>query len=292
MDQEKTGKFIFKLRKEKNMTQQELANILGVTDRAISKWENGRGMPELALLKPLCDILEITINELLSGEKIDKKDYPKKYEENLINTIDYTDNLMKKNNKIFKIIITIIITILSLTLCLIMMFLIDVRRMSQNKPVLFSTWGFKYTPPINLQEDEIYLSIRNYLTEKGDNEYKHHDGEKTFVSMRVYLLEETKKDSLYYVYAWVMDSKYYLENNKLKESSGSSIPYKFNVEKINDEYTVTDFRIPRDGSYYKEDMKNIFPISVRLDMEKCQIDGTIEKLKMEVLEQAKLYFHK
>ena len=64
MDQKKIGKFILELRKENNMTQQDLANKIGVTDRAISKWENGRGMPDLSLMKPLCIELGITINEL------------------------------------------------------------------------------------------------------------------------------------------------------------------------------------------------------------------------------------
>ena len=82
MNQEKIGKFILKLRKEKNMTQQELADKIGVTDRAISKWENGRGMPDLSLMKPLCEELGITINELISGEKLDKKEYKEKSEEN------------------------------------------------------------------------------------------------------------------------------------------------------------------------------------------------------------------
>ena len=87
MNQEKIGKFILELRKEKNMTQQELADKIGVTDRAISKWENGRGMPDLTLMKPLCRELGITINDLLSGEKIDKKDYQEKLEENIINKL-------------------------------------------------------------------------------------------------------------------------------------------------------------------------------------------------------------
>ena len=78
MDQEKIGKFIFELRKEKKMTQQELADKIGVTDRAISKWENGRGMPDLSLMKPLCDALGITLNELISGERIEKKEIQKK----------------------------------------------------------------------------------------------------------------------------------------------------------------------------------------------------------------------
>ena len=65
MNQEKIGKFISELRKKKNMTQLDLANKLGVTDRAISKWENGRGLPDLSLLKPLCEELNISINESL-----------------------------------------------------------------------------------------------------------------------------------------------------------------------------------------------------------------------------------
>ena len=96
MNQEKIGKFILELRKEKSMTQQELADKIGVTDRAISKWENGRGLPDLSLMKPLCDELGISINELISGEKIDKKEYQDKFEENVLNTINYSQNQIKK----------------------------------------------------------------------------------------------------------------------------------------------------------------------------------------------------
>lgn len=77
MNQEKIGKFIAKMRKEKNMTQQELANKLEVTDRAISKWENGRGMPDIAIIKPLCDALGITYNEFIHGEKSNTKENDK-----------------------------------------------------------------------------------------------------------------------------------------------------------------------------------------------------------------------
>lgn len=75
MDQEKTGKFIASLRKEKNMTQQELADKLNVTDRAIGNWENGRRFPDISLMKELCNIFGITIDELIYGERInaDKK---------------------------------------------------------------------------------------------------------------------------------------------------------------------------------------------------------------------------
>lgn len=110
--------------------------------------------------------------------------------------------------------------------------------------------------------------------------------------MKVYLIEKKKANIKFYVYAWVLEEKYYLENNEIKESSGSSIPYKFTVEKINYEYTVTDSRIPRDGSYYVKDMKNIFPKEVRKEMEKVHSDGTIERLMLDIDNQTKLYFHK
>lgn len=70
MNQEKIGKFIAKCRANRNMTQIELAEKLNITDRAISKWENGRGLPEPSLMLELCKELDITVNELLSGEKI------------------------------------------------------------------------------------------------------------------------------------------------------------------------------------------------------------------------------
>ena len=115
MNQERIGKFIAELRKEKNMTQIELADRLGITVGAISKWENGRGMPDLSLLTPLCEILDISINELLSGERLNKKDYQEKLEENFINTIDYIDKKNIKSNSI-SIIFWLIIGIMGICL--------------------------------------------------------------------------------------------------------------------------------------------------------------------------------
>lgn len=69
MDQEKIGKFIYECRKNKNITQMELASKLLVSNRAVSKWENGLSMPDVALFNPLCEILGVSINELLAGEK-------------------------------------------------------------------------------------------------------------------------------------------------------------------------------------------------------------------------------
>ena len=88
MNQEKIGKFIAELRKEKKLTQKDLAEKIGVTDRAISKWENGRGMPDVSFLRVLCENLDISLNELLSGEKISEEDKISRLEDNYISVID------------------------------------------------------------------------------------------------------------------------------------------------------------------------------------------------------------
>ncbi len=118
MNQEKIGKFIAKCRKDKKITQEELAEKLGVTNRSVSRWENGINMPDLSLFKPLCDELGITINEFLSGEKISKADYQEKFEENMINTIDYTNKKINEKNRnigTLLIIFGLLISIMALT---------------------------------------------------------------------------------------------------------------------------------------------------------------------------------
>ena len=108
MNQEVIGNFIVECRKEKNMTQQELADKLGVTDRAISHWENGRRLPDYSLLKDLCDVLSISINELFSGEKISKEDYETKAEENMSKLINDNYSEKKKINWIIAISVAIV----------------------------------------------------------------------------------------------------------------------------------------------------------------------------------------
>ncbi|MBO6195393.1 MAG: helix-turn-helix domain-containing protein [Bacilli bacterium] len=95
MDQTKIGKFIFECRKNKNLTQEDLAEKLGVSSKSISRWENGNTMPDYSLLKDLCDELDINVNELLSGEKIKESDYMIKAEENFINLKKKVDRTIK-----------------------------------------------------------------------------------------------------------------------------------------------------------------------------------------------------
>ena len=84
MDQIKIGKFIAACRKEEGMTQAELAEKLGISDRAVSKWETGKSMPDSGIMLELCGFLKINVNELLSGERIMAEFYSKQVEENLL----------------------------------------------------------------------------------------------------------------------------------------------------------------------------------------------------------------
>ena len=105
MNQEKIGKFIQERRKIKKLTQEELAEKLGVNNRSISRWENGKCMPDLSILKDLSKELDITINDLLNGEIVDKEKYQETFEENTINLLCYIKNHKDKLLSIFKILI-------------------------------------------------------------------------------------------------------------------------------------------------------------------------------------------
>lgn len=96
MDQIKIGRFIAEMRKQHNLTQWEFADMLGISNKTVSKWECGNGMPELSLMLPVCEILGINLNELFSGEKLTDADYKKKAEENMLALIQEAEK-MKKN---------------------------------------------------------------------------------------------------------------------------------------------------------------------------------------------------
>ena len=96
MNQIKIGKFIQECRKNKNITQLELAQKLNITDKAISKWENGRSMPDISLLEPLCNELDITINELMQGKKLtveEEKNYSTKNTYSILITKNKLENI-------------------------------------------------------------------------------------------------------------------------------------------------------------------------------------------------------
>lgn len=111
MDQIKIGKFIQERRKEKRLTQSELAEKLDVTDRAVSKWENGNCIPDASNIQELCKILNITINDLFSGCVVDMRDNEKKLEENLLEMIKIKEK-RDKELLILEIFIGVIVSII------------------------------------------------------------------------------------------------------------------------------------------------------------------------------------
>ena len=96
MDQIKIGKFIAQRRKNAGLTQIQLAEKLGITDRAVSKWENGKAMPDSSIMLELCDLLKITVNDLLSGEVVTMENYNKELENNLIEMIKQKEQADKR----------------------------------------------------------------------------------------------------------------------------------------------------------------------------------------------------
>ena len=106
MNQTKIGKFIAECRKEKNLTQMQLAERLGITDKAISKWERGIAMPDTSIMLTLCDILGISVNQLLSGEKTDMENDNKNNEQLLL---DMANEIQKKNKTIWSAMCVIMI---------------------------------------------------------------------------------------------------------------------------------------------------------------------------------------
>lgn len=113
MDAVKCGEFIAELRKEKNLTQKDLANKLNVSDKAISRWETGKGFPDVDSLQALSDFFNISINELLAGEKAENKTIEEIAEENIISAIEETEKnkKSKKTTTIISIVFALIFLI-------------------------------------------------------------------------------------------------------------------------------------------------------------------------------------
>ena len=135
MDQIRIGKFIAESRKSRNLTQRQLADALSISDKTISKWECGKGLPEISIMLPLCEALDITVNDLLSGERVSSTDYQKKAEGNML-------NLMKENEENRKrmalSIITCIITIIAVCALIVIAAALDLPAIVRIILIVFS----------------------------------------------------------------------------------------------------------------------------------------------------------
>lgn len=131
MNQVKIGRFIAECRREKNFTQMQLAEKLNITDRAVSKWENGRAMPDSSIMIELCSVLGINVNELLSGERIEMENYNKVAEENLL-----TLKKQKEESDKRLLNIEVIMGIISIIMYLIMVMIVSFSNMQDSTRVL------------------------------------------------------------------------------------------------------------------------------------------------------------
>ncbi len=118
MDQLKIGKFIAECRKNNKLTQMQLAEKLNITDRAVSKWENGKTMPDSAIMLELCDVLQITVNDLLNGEVVSVENYNKKTQEQLLEMVKQKE-IADKRLLAFRNFIFIIVNLIAIGCTLI-----------------------------------------------------------------------------------------------------------------------------------------------------------------------------
>ena len=102
MDQIKIGKFIAALRKEQGLTQEALGQKLGVTNKTVSRWENGNYMPDIELLIPLGELLRVSVNELLAGERLNDEQFRKQADENLVDAVVESRFSVKERTEFFK----------------------------------------------------------------------------------------------------------------------------------------------------------------------------------------------
>ena len=126
MDQIKIGKFIADCRKKQGLTQMQLAEKLGITDRAVSKWENGRSLPDSSLMLELCEILKITVNDLLCGEVVLMENYNKELEKNLLEMVKQKE---EADNRLLKLEIVLgIIAVLPLVAAAIIVTIVPMEE--------------------------------------------------------------------------------------------------------------------------------------------------------------------
>ena len=184
---------------------------------------------------------------------------------------------------------SILLAVIIFIAAFLLVFCIDVNRMINDKPIFFSTWGIDYFPPEDLKDEKLQLAIKEYLVKHGDNEEKHQEGVKTFVASHTYLIEETTTQ--YNIYAWVLQEQCYVDGNDVMNYGSFSMPYKFTIEEINEDFVVVESSFPRDGTYYEEDMNNLFPKDVKKQMDHIHRDGTFERLQLQIEEQVSLFFH-
>ena len=266
MDQNKSGKFIAKLRKEKNMTQEKLAEKMGVSINAVSKWERGLSFPDVSLYRKLCKELGINIEELINGEKDNSEEAKEKA---IISTVKEKEKIKKNSKKILIILSTIFVII------------------------LFGLIYYNKNLKVNLVNDSdfLYDEVIDFLKEKElkDNPDSKEKDFNVFYSYHPFGIE--KKNSYKYVYLWIYEQSYYIEKEEygsgLAISSGSSMPTKA----IFKDNKLQDIIYPKDGSEYVSSIKKMFPGIIEYQVLNFDNEKNINKLFNEVEQKKNIYYN-
>ncbi|MGN1371320.1 MAG: helix-turn-helix domain-containing protein [Candidatus Coprovivens sp.] len=265
MDQNKSGRFIAKLRKEKNMTQEQLAEKMGVSINAVSKWERGLSFPDISLYKNLCNELDINIEELINGEKDTSEEAKEKA---IISTVKEREKIKRNSKKILALFIAIFIITFSI-------FIYYNRNLKVN---LVNDSDFLYDEVINFIKGKEF-------DENPDSNYNDFN---VFYSYHGFGIE--KKHSYKYVYMWIYQQSYYIESEEygagLAISSGSSMP----IKAIFKDNKLQDIVYPKDGNEYVSSIKAMFPGIIEYQVLNFNKEKNINKLFNEVEQKKNIYY--
>lgn len=182
MDLVKIGRFIAECRKEKGLTQSQLAEMLNITDKAVSKWETGKGLPDVSIMIELCNILGINVNELLSGERLSEENYKEKANENIVSMIKVADKNRKTKNKVILILAIIISVFLIFRLAIGIYESIEI--------------GMEYDERImqcEITENDITYKVNGLSIINADREIINTDSETLiFITNKIYLMNKIR----------------------------------------------------------------------------------------------------
>lgn len=263
MNQEKIGKFISKCRKEKDMTQENLAEKMNVSINAVSKWERGISFPDVSLYKKLCNELGISLEELINGEKSKNTESKDKA---IIASLTEKTKIEKKSKKkililsIFILLITVIFIIYSNTL------------------------------KINLinESNDLYDRAIDYLRNKEfkSNPDSSRDDFNVFYSYHSFGIE--KKGNYKYMYMWIYgESDYLEEKDSLAISTGSSTPIKITFK--NNKVVKAEY--PKDGNEYASSIYKLFPRTIAKQVLNFDNEKNINKLYNEMSTKKNKYYN-
>jgi len=281
MDQKRIGQFIQEKRKEKGLSQLELAERLNVSNRTISKWENGNSMPDYSIINDLCHELDISVNELLSGENLTEENYQKKFEENFVSTMDYNN---KKRNK--KIIIVIVILVIILLLRILYKAFIlsyyDARTSfdDYSRTYPYNQNVFEHTVHNNKLANTIYDDYGSFQFYLPDGFELVSDKEKSYLvndQCDLYLKNQTSKEDFdaAVIVCYKIDNIHNLEQYDIRDTY---FPF-FSTNSVLEKYDIhnTMDLIEYFGNHY-DDQYNVFTSSDQIKMKHIARQYTLRSL--------------